>query len=401
MEEVIVKEKVLVNKEVFRNAVNNISKAVPRKSPVEILKCIYITIDNDSMSLEADDGRNRIKSVIEVESDTKTEMLIEANILSKLVNKLNDDTIEFTIDEEKMVVELKNGKYKRKIKFMDSSDYPSATKKKFDTVIKITDSKEDLIHSLKKSLVSTSTDQTKPILNGVKLVLDVSKDKDYDSSITLYSLDGFRLTKDKISIDIKALKTSIQEDVVNRCVIIPSDLVKIIISTIESIPKDESIVLAIGEDILSINSAKEKILSITMLGSFPDCDTMINMGLTTKEINVNRIDLKDALERATLITENTKNNLVLLDISKEKETIVVTTQNDKSISAEELDINEIEKFNDGDNLKIGFNSRYLLQALSLFDEENITLRFTNKLNPVIMTDNSNVIHLLLPVRTRD
>lgn len=401
MEAVIVKEKVLVNKEVFRNAVNNIAKAVPRKSPVEVLKCIYITIDNDSMSLEADDGRNRIKSVIEVESDTKIEMLIEASILSKLVNKLSDDIIEFTIDDEKMIVELKNGKYKRKIKFMDSSDYPSATKKKFDTVIKITDSKEDLIHSLKKSLVSTSTDQTKPILNGVKLVLDVSKDKDYDSSITLYSLDGVRITKDKISIDVKALKTSIQEDIVNRCVIIPSDSVKIIISTIESIPKDESIVLAIGEDILSINSAKEKVLSITMLGTFPDCDNMINIGLATKEINVNRIDLKDALERATLITENTKNNLVLLDISKEKETIVVTTQNDKSISAEELDINEIEKFNDEDNFKIGFNSKYFLQALSLFDEENITLRFTNKLSPVIMTDNSNVIHLLLPVRVRD
>lgn len=400
MGEVLVKEKVLVNKEIFKNAVNNISKAVPRKSPAEILKCIYITIDNDKMTLEAEDGRNRVKNTIDIESNAKIEMLIEADILTKLVGKLKGETIEFTIDEEQMILNLKNGKYKCKIKFMDSNDYPSASKKSFHTIFKITSIRKELLHSLKKSLVSVSTDTSRPVLNGIKLVLEASKEEDFDSHITIYSLDGFRMTKDKININPKHLKTTIKDNIINSSVIIPTESVKIIISTIESIPNDEGVILCLGEDAISVYSTKEKVLSITMQGTFPDCDKLIKLELSSKKINVNRVELKEAIERATLLTENTKNNLVTLTMSRKDETITISTQSDKSKSSEEIEINEIEKFED-DTIKIGFNSRYLLQALSLFDDENVTLNLSTKINPVYFTDSSNTIHLVLPVRTRD
>lgn len=402
--------KIIVNKEALRNAVNSVYKGVPRKSTIEVLKCIYVKVKDGLMSLEADDIKNRIRKTIEVESDDSIEFLVDASMLNNLVNKLKDDTVEIKLDEEKLILNIKNGKsYKCKMKYKNADDFPSASNKEFDLLVSIKDIAKDFENCLKNGLVAVSQDSSKPVLNAINIRFKLTKENDsITSKFVFESIDGFRLMYDELKVNprgIKLLKSTKKEfdetGGVDYSIIIPTDSIKLMISYLNELKdKNEAIVLALGSDLLSLSTKTSKLLSTSLSGEFVDVKKLINLENTSIKIELDKELLKESIERAVLLAENTKNNLISFIIDKDKEELTISAENEVGYSEEVIELNQILQYDSNENFEIHFNSRYILQGLSCMDTNEISMLFLNDVSPTYMSNGKEAIHLVLPVRKR-
>lgn len=110
-------------------------------------------------------------------------------------------------------------------------------------------------------------------------------------------------------------------------------------------------------------------------------------------VKLNTKELLNSIERASLLSQSEKNNLIKLSIRDK--VMAITSNTEKGNVYEEVEIDL-----DGDYLDIAFNSRYFIEGLKNIDNEEIFIEFTTNVNPCIIkpTDDVNYIYLLLPVR---
>jgi DNA polymerase-3 subunit beta len=116
---------------------------------------------------------------------------------------------------------------------------------------------------------------------------------------------------------------------------------------------------------------------------------------TNTEITVSRRALLDSTERAALLANEGKNNLIKLDIGMEE--LTLTSNADIGEVHEVIPIKKT-----GDDLRIAFNSKFIIDALKVISEEDITIRLTNPVGPaLIVGDDDRFVTLILPVRVSD
>ena len=108
---------------------------------------------------------------------------------------------------------------------------------------------------------------------------------------------------------------------------------------------------------------------------------------------VNKDEFRNSLERASLLAKEEKANLVKLSITDNK---VIIRSNSEIGNVHE----EVEGTQDGEDLNIAFNSRYILEGIKTIESDNIKLNFMGSLNPCIIDglDDPNYTYLVLPVR---
>ena len=111
-------------------------------------------------------------------------------------------------------------------------------------------------------------------------------------------------------------------------------------------------------------------------------------------LKVNRGEMIDCLERASLLAKEGKNNLVKLSIVRDK--ILISSRSEEGNVKEEL---FVEK--EGNDLEIGFNAKYLLDALKVIDDEEVVMEFNTNVSPCLikpLEGNRWYEYLILPVR---
>lgn len=110
-------------------------------------------------------------------------------------------------------------------------------------------------------------------------------------------------------------------------------------------------------------------------------------------VYVNRQDLQNGIERASLMSKEGNSNLIKLKI--EDDVLVITSNSQLGKVREEVEINM-----QGEELEIAFNSRYLLDVLKNMEEEVIRLEMTSSITPCVIKakDNDSYKYLILPVR---
>jgi len=110
-------------------------------------------------------------------------------------------------------------------------------------------------------------------------------------------------------------------------------------------------------------------------------------------VTVNRGDLLESIERASLFAKEGKNNLVKLSIAENNMTI--TSRSEEGNVKENVIISI-----DGEGLDIGFNSKYLIDVLKVIDDENINLELNTSISPCLVKpiEGNEFVYLILPVR---
>ena len=350
--------------------INTVLKAVPSKSSMTILECILFNADENGIKLTANDMELGIETYIEGEVEVAGSVAIEAKTISNLIRSYSDET--FVIDSnEDNIVHIECGKSKLDINGRSPEEFVLLPELDKSNPVNI--SQFSLKDVIRQTIFSISDNDTNKIMTGE--LFEIKQDK-----LKVVSLDGHR-----ISLRIITLKESYDD----KSVIVPgktlSELYKIIPGDVD---KDVSIYLCENHIIFEYDSVK--VVSRIIEGNYFKIDQMISNDYETK-VDVNKKELLEVINRSTLLVKEGDKKPIVLNVKDNTVTLSITS----TIGSMNDDV-DIEKT--GKDIMIGFNPKFLIDALRVIDDENVSLYLVNPKAPcIIKNDDDSYLYLILPV----
>ena len=364
--------KIYCNRTELNKALNNVSHSVPVRTTSSILEGILVNVEEGKMFLTATDTNMTTETVINVNSEGICEFVVPAKLFSAIISKLPEDEMMIDYDSNKSKINIKCAGSSSEIICFRGDEYPKIRLNEGEKVIYM--SKEDLKKLIKKTAFSASTDEFNRIITGVLLEIK-------EGSMKMVGVDPYRIASYKIDVDNKE----------NLSVIIPARLIMEVAKFIDD-DGDDRMSFEIVDNKVILRFDNNKVIINTFSGKFIDYERILN-----KEGNINirvkRDDLLRSTERASLLASVQNNNLIRFNI--QKDVIYINSLNEEGNIEEKVEI-----INDGEDLNIGINSKYLKDALSVIEDEEISINFKDSVSPAIIKPlkGDKYTYLILPIR---
>lgn len=353
------------------DAVLKVSKGTSNKTTNPILEGIKVVAEEDYITLSATDLELSIEKTIKAMVQIEGEMVVPGKFFCEYIKKLNNEQIELSVDE-KNVLSIKYTDSIGKIQCLNSVEFPQIKQIEDSTYFEIT--QRDLKALISKSIYAVAVEDVRPILKGVKL--EVTKDK-----VTAVALDGYRLA---------VVKKPLTGGNAEFSCIVPARSLNEISKLLED--SEEPIKVCVGRNFLMVNINNTKITTRLLEGDFINYTQIIPTEFNTNLV-LNKEQLLDALDRASLLSRVDRNNFVKFDISDK--VMVLSSKSDIGDIKENITISL-----KGNDLSIAFNARFFTEALRVISDEFLKLSFTSSVSPCIITSNDTdeFLYLILPVR---
>jgi len=363
--------KLTCNKDALIDGINIVSKAVSSRTTLPVLECILLTSDFSSLTLTASDLEIGIKtSPIEAEIEEAGSCAIEAKLFSEIIRKLNGNTVTITTGNNNAVI--KCGLSEFTVMTQPAEDFPSIpdVEKDYSYIIK----EKDLRDMITSTIFSVAVDESKPFLTGE--LIEFKNDR-----TNIVAVDGFRIS----------YRMSESNNDKESKVIVPAKTMREISRILTGEDDKETEIFVTDKHIL-FNINGNTVVSRTIEGDYIKYEQTFTEDFKTK-INVNRTDFISSLERASLISRDARKMPVKLDITEGN--MVITSQTELGKVYEQIRV-----MSEGEDLKIAFNPRYLIDALKAIEDENIIIQFNSSLGPcIIKPEDGNMFkYLILPLR---
>ena len=356
-------------------ALNIVSKAVAVKTTMPILECILIEADESGVRFTANDMELGINTWIRSDSCNVMEggrTAVDARLFVDIVRKISsDEGSDIVISKKDSLIEIGCDNSLFKIQERDADQFPELSLIDDEKSIEV--SQFTLKEVIKDTIFSISSNDTNKMMTGE--LFEVKGD-----NLKVVSLDGHR-----ISIKNTALRQSY--DPVS--VIIPGKTLSEI-SKILPGDADKDVKICFSQSSVLFRFEDTVMISRLIDGEFFRIENMLRPDYDTKVV-INKKELLDSIERSTiLVRENDKRPLIfnIEDSSMAlRMSTVIGSMDDRLLVRKE-----------GKDLMIGFNPRFLLDALRVIDDEEITLYMTNPKAPCFIKDEEGkYIYLILPV----
>ncbi len=352
-------------------AVQKVIKAASNKTINPILEGIKITAEDDTLTLVATDSELAIEKKIKADVKVEGETVVPGKFFSEFVKKLANEQIELDLNEKNQL-KIKYTDSEVYIQCFNSLEYP--TIQKIDNAQFFTISQSNFKELIEKTIFSVALDDSRPILKGCLFEIE-------ENQITSVALDGFRLAKATYPILEQTARVS---------VIVPGRSLNEISKLLED--TDENIRVFIQRNYLMVQVDNTKIITRLIDGDFINYKQIISSNFATT-VTVNKAQFEDSLDRASILGRISNDNVIKLSIKDNMLTLY---------SSSEIG-NVTEKINivqNGTDLTICFDSRFLKDCLRAIKDEFIKLCFTTSVNPCIIKANEgeNYIFLILPLK---
>ena len=352
-------------------AVLKVSKGTSSKTTNPILEGIKVVAEEDYVTLSATDLELSIEKTIRGMVQIEGEMVVPGKFFCEYIKKLNNEQIELNVDE-KNILSIKYTDSVGKIQCLNSTEFPQIKQIEDSTYFEMKE--KDLKSLISKSIYAVATEDVRPILKGVKL--EISSDQ-----VTAVALDGYRLA---------VVKKPILNTTAEFSCIVPARSLNEISKLLGD--EDKPIRINVGRNFLMVDIDNTKLTTRLLEGDFINYTQIIPTDFKTNVV-LNKDQLLDALERASLLSRVDRNNLVKFEIADKVMKL--------SSKSEIGDIKEnITISLNGNDLSIAFNARYFTEALRAVSDEFLKLKFTTAVSPCIITSNDTdeFLYLILPVR---
>lgn len=362
-----------VERDVLINGLNTIGRAVSSKSVQPALQGVYMETKDNKLILRGSDIDISIETLIDAEISNPGKLLIDNKLLSEVIKKLPNNTVSIDNERQEGQVEITCQKSQFSIMTLNCDEYPnfpSTAKKNVSFNINSTTLK-DLINS---TIYAVAVDDTRPILKG--LLVEVKS-----SILTLVGLDGYRLAKKSLSVEIdKDFEVVVEARHLGE---------------ISKLLSSGNIKVDITDNHILFDINNTQIICRLLEGNFINYKTLINDN-TKFSIDLIGSDFYQALERATLISKGT-NNQAFLTIDYRRETLIISSKSNMGNSVEEIPIS-INRCSE--DFEIAFNVRYLIDVFKYNSDEEFTLKFNSSITPCLIQGKGNELEtfLVLPIR---
>ena len=362
-----------------------VGRAVASRATLPVTQNVLISVDQGMLKLSATNLEVAITTWVGAKIEEEGSITVPARLLTEFVNSLPNDQIDLELEEGSGLLHISSGNSNAHINTTDASEFPP-----IPTVDDGVAAEVDPVvfrSAISRVAFAAATEESRPVLTGVELKLS-------GSTFTMAAADGFRL-----AVHHGPMLKPVTEDMT---VIIPARTMNELNRLIGDREEPVEILMtpAKGQVMFRIQGGDTvEIVSQLLQGTFPNYEQLIPQSYTTRAI----MDLPTVLRaaRTASIFARDGSNIIrmhLMPATSEGESpkVEISARSEEVGDNQDLvDLDEIE----GEEGKIAFNSRYLLDVLSVLEKGKVALETTTSSSPGVFkpTDSEDYIHVVMPM----
>ena len=362
--------KLVCSKSNLLNGVQIVSKAVSNKTTMSILECIMIDATKGSITLTANDMDLGIETVIEGDIIEKGAIALDAKIFLEIVRKLPDSDIKIDTDDSfKTTITCEKAKFNIIGKSGEDFSYLPVVEKNDSIII----SQFTLKEVVRQTIFSISDNDNNKLMTGE--LFEINNDE-----LKVVSLDGHRISIRKIRL---------KESYSPKKVIVPGKTLNEV-SKILPGGAENDVIISFTDKHIVFEFGNTTVVSRLIEGEYFRIDQMLSSDYETK-VKINKREFLECIDRATLLVKEGDKKPIIINITDG--TMELKINSILGSMNEDIDIEK-----QGKDLMIGFNPKFLIDALRVIDDESVELYMVNPKAPCFIKNaEETYIYLILPV----
>ena len=362
--------KLICSKANLLKGVNIVSKAVPSKTTMSILECILIDASANEIKFTANDMELGIETIVEGEILEKGIIAIDAKVFSEIVRKLPDNEVTIASDSNYQIsITCEKANFHISGKSGEDFSYlPYIEKTDFISISQFT-----LKELIRQTIFSIADNDNNKLMTGELFEV-------HNNEFKVVSLDGHRISIRKIEL---------KDSYPDRKVIVPGKSLQEVSKILSGETEDEVRIFFTGNHIV-FEFDNTIVVSRLIEGEYFKINQMLSSDYETKFV-INKKEMLSCIDRATLLVKEGDKKPIVFRITDENMEISINSQ--LGSMKEDIDIQK-----KGKDILIGFNPKFLIDALRVIDDEEVTIYMVNPKAPCYIRDEEEkYVYLILPV----
>ena len=360
-------------------ALNSVSRTSVGRTTTPILEGIYISVKRNNVLFITNDLDIGMEYTLEdVETIEDGATVVDCRMFSEIIRKLPDEKISLEVnDKNLLVIECEGSVYK--LSTMNHFEFPMLPN--IDVEKSISVSQGALKEMIKKTIFAVSAEENRPIFTGC--LIEVA-----DDELKVVAVDGFRLALRKLPMG---------PNVGSFSAIVPGKYLNEIVKNLQDI--DDVLTISVSKNQALFEIQNCRIVSRLLEGDFLNYNSVIPVEKETR-IKVNKSALQSAIERAAIFSMSAaeKEKKYPIKIFVSLGSIIISCTSQVGDAKEEVLVETT-----GKELEIGFNHKYLIDALKVIEDDEVYLDFGSAISPCVirpLVDNKYT-YMVLPVRLKE
>ena len=362
--------KIICSKSSLLKSVSIALKAVPSKTTMPILECILMDATTNQIKFTTNDMELGIETIVEGTIEEKGKVALDAKIFYEIIRRLPDNDITIKTDD-KYAATITCEKAKFNIPGKSGEDFAYLPMIEKDEPLTI--SQYTLKEMIRQTIFSIAVNENNKLMTGELFEIK-------NNCLKVVSLDGHR---------IAIRKMSLKKDYSDRKVVVPGKTLSEV-SKILSGEVDDQVSIYFTKNHILFEFDQTMVVSRLIEGEYFRIDQMLSSDYETK-LKINKKEFLDCIDRATLLVREVDKKPIIINITDDDMELRI----DSAMGSmnEEIDIEK-----EGKDIMIGFNPKFLIDALRVIDDETVTIYLVNPKAPCfIRDDEENYTYLILPV----
>lgn len=364
---------ITVTQENLTKALAAVSRVASVKTQLPILGNILFRTDGNRLLVAATNLEIAITQYIGAKIVKPGAITVPARLISDFIANLPKESVELKVVNDNL--HIKSGAYSSIINGFIADDFPELPTITESASIQYSIKVEDFKQAVSQTIITTSSDSTRPVLTGVYW-------HSHSGQLCLAATDGYRLSE-RILVDTKS----------ELSVIIPTQTLQEVMRNITE--ESSEIDILFDETQVRFRINETEIISRLIDGNFPDYRQLIPASSETTVV-LNKADFVRITKIAGLFARESGGSVTITADSNKNTLSVhsIASQMGENTSEAAATVS-----NDG---QITLNSRYLNEALSVIDGEKVEFKFSGKIAPCILKSTekgTNYYHIIMPLKS--
>lgn len=362
-----------VTQENLTRALTAASRIASTKTQLPILGNILLRTDGNRLLVAATNLEIATTQYIGAKIAKPGAITIPARLMSEFISSLPKESVELKVKGDNL--HIKSGKYNSVINGVIADDFPELPTINEKSSIRYTINSEDFKQATTQTIITTSSDSTRPVLTGVYW-------HSYRGQLYLASTDGYRLSERRL------VKTTSEVSA-----IIPTQTLQEVLRTIAD--GDNEIDILFDETQVRFRINEAEIISRLIDGNFPDYRQLVPSSSETK-IVINKSDFIRVTKISGLFARESGGSVTLTADADKKSLSIhsIASQFGENTSEATAEVSA--------SGQVTLNSRYLSEALSVVDGDTVEFSFSGKISPCVLKStetDTNYFHIIMPLKS--
>ena len=370
----------------FSKALAITGRAVATRATLPVTQNVLLSTEDGMLRLSATNLEMSITTKMPAMIEAKGATTIPSRLLTEFVNSLSGDRVDLALDDKNQRTQIVSGQSEANIAGTKANEFPPLPKIEDGRIIRL--DPQMMKTAIARTAFAAAAEESRPVLTGVELKIS-------GNQFTMSAADGFRM-----AIQQGELPESVDEDL---SVIIPAKTLLEVNRLLTD--HNESLELAVAQNGTSVmfraqGTETVDLTSQLLQGTFPNTDQLIPKSHVTRAV----VDAPATLRavRTAAVFARESSNIIRMEMVNPREDqhpqprLIVSAQSEElGDEQENMGILDIE----GEDNKIAFNSRYLVEIFSVLDKGQVAIETTTPSSPGVFkpTDAEDYIHVVMPM----